>query len=61
MPLSEHLAEEVSEWFLKVAGFRFAEIAPRLNAFAWAAVLAAAGFERLPDGRFNLQTGAHRC
>jgi hypothetical protein len=60
-PLPAHLAAEISDWFSRVAGFPFAEIAPQLTAFAWAAVFKAAGFEKLPDGRFNLLTGLSTC
>lgn len=53
------LLEEVSEWFIRVAGFPFTELelSPGLGGTAWGAILTAAGFERFPDGRFNYLSG----
>lgn len=61
VPVPADLAAEASELFIRAAGFPFTDLTPQFNTEVWGAVLTAAGFEKLPDGRFNMLGGTGIC
>jgi hypothetical protein len=61
VPTPADLAAEASELFIRAAGFSFTDLTPQFNTEVWRVVLTAAGFERLPDGRFNMLGGTGIC